>query len=111
MFDKSMILTVMDKVLEADIEVFDNPLYDDKMNSTTRDSYTVSNILWSAIDTISSLISCVGAIVVLYTSNWLFGILRTLSCIPAAFVSQKYNKLIYGLSLEQINEDRKHLYI
>jgi len=101
----------MDKVLSADIEVFDNPLYYDKMNSATRDSYAVSNILWSAIDLVSSGISCIGSVIVLCTSNWLFGLLITVACIPAAVVSQKYTKLVYGLSLEQIKGYRKHSYI
>jgi len=111
LFDKTMMLSVMDKVLDADIEVFDNPEYYDKMTSATRDSYAVSSILWSAIDTVSALISCIGAIAVLCASNWLFGAIITAACIPAALVSRNYTKLVYGLSLEQINEHRKHLYV
>lgn len=104
-------VSIMEKSIEADLELFDNPQYYDKLTSVRRDSYATTYILWNALDFISATITFIGAGVVLCTVNPLYGLLMTAASIPSVIASQKYTKVLYRLSLEQVNEERQKGYI
>lgn len=109
--ERHITLGMMDKALEADLELFDNPTYYDKFTSVKRDSYATTYILWNALDCMSSFITFIGAFAVLCTSNWLYGIVMVIVAFPSAIAGQKYTKILYQLGLTQINDERKKGYI
>ena len=103
-------LEMMRRALSADLEFFDNPAYYDKLQVATRDSMAVPHILWNALSCISSSVSFTGAFIVLYQANPLYGVVMMAAAIPASIAAAKYTKLLYILSLEQINEHRQMYY-
>ncbi|MDR2659868.1 MAG: ABC transporter ATP-binding protein/permease [Spirochaetaceae bacterium] len=103
--------SILRKAMQADIKLYDSPKYYDLLNSARDNSFAVSNILWSALDCISSLLSFTGAFVVLCQVNAVYAVLITLISIPSAFVSNKYTKLLYQNSLKQMTNSRQRFYI
>jgi len=99
-------VSIMDKALSADVELFDNPDYYDKLQSVGRDSYAIIHVLWSAISLISAVVSFTVAFIILTQINPFYGIFMLIAAIPSAITATRYTKLIYGLSLEQINGQR-----
>jgi len=107
MINGQIALDMMHRALAADIEYFDNPEYYDRLQSATQDSMSVSYILWNVLSCISASVSFIGAFAVLYTASPLYGLLMMAAAIPASIAAAKYTKLLYMLSLEQINEHRQ----
>ena len=107
MINGQIALDMMHRALSADLEYFDNPEYYDRLQSATQDSMAVSYILWNVLSCISASVSFIGAFAVLYTASPLYGLLMMAAAIPASIASAKYTKLLYMLSLEQINENRQ----
>jgi len=103
-------LKMMDCAFSADLEFFDNSDYYDKLQSATRDSMAVPSILWSALSCIGASVSVIGAFIVFYQANFLYGFAMMAAAIPASIGAAKYTKLLYILSLEQINEHRRMYY-
>ena len=100
-------MLIMEKSLEADLEYFDNPSFNDKLVSANQDSSAVANILWNVISTISSIVSFLSVLLVMCQSNWFYGIIVVASAFPASIVTAKYTRYIYELSLQQINGQRQ----
>ena len=98
---------MMHRALSADLEYFDNPEYYDRLQSATQDSMAVSYILWNVLSCISAGVSFIAAFAVLYTAGPLYGLLMMAAAIPASIAAAKYTKILYMLSLEQINEQRQ----
>lgn len=103
-------LEMMDRSLSADLEFFDNPEYYDNLQTATRDSMAVSHILWNALSCISASVSFIAAFIVLYQASPLYGLVMMAAAIPASIAATKYTKLLYVLSVEQINEHRQMYY-
>ena len=103
-------IEMMKRVTNADIEYFDNPEYYDRLNSATKDSFVVSHIIWYVLSLVSTTVSFVGVFLVLLTASPIFGILMVLAAIPASIAAARYTKMIYMLSLEQVNEHRQMQY-
>ena len=104
-------MILMEHTLEADLEYFDEPDYYDKLNSASRDSYAINTVVWNSISIVSYGISFAAAFAILSQMSPIYGIAVGLSSIPASIVSAKFTKLLYNLSLEQINGMRKMEYI
>lgn len=109
--DKQISLSLMEKALSADLELFDNPKHYDKLNSVQRDSSATTFILWNALDFLSAGISFLGAFTVLCSSSPLYGLLMVAAAFPSAIAGQKYTKILYCLGLAQMNEERQKSYL
>jgi len=103
-------LDMMGRALTADLEFFDNPEYYDRLQSASQDSMAVSYILWNVLSCISSSVAFIGAFAVLVQTNPVYGLVMMVAAIPASIAAAKYTKLLYILSLEQINEHRQMYY-
>jgi len=104
-------LIIMDRSLSADLEYFDNPAYHDKLKAATNDSYSIVYIIWNVMSTISATISFTGAFLVLSQVNLLYGLVILFAALPSSIIAVRYTKLLYMLSLEQINGQRQMGYI
>lgn len=102
---------LMEKSINSDLELFDNPAYYNKLSACTIDSMAMGSLLWNSINTVSALISTAVSFAMIAKYNVVYSILVLLASIPAAVVSAKYTKSIYSLSLEQINSTRQINYI
>lgn len=103
-------LIMMEHSLSADLEYFDNPAYHDKLMSATRDSSAIAYLVWDVLSCISAGVSFVGAFLVLARANVLYGSLMIVAAFPSSIAAAKYTKLLYYLSLAQINEERRKIY-
>ncbi|MCL1878985.1 MAG: ABC transporter ATP-binding protein/permease [Defluviitaleaceae bacterium] len=110
MLNGQITLDMMARSLNADLEYFDNPAYYDRLTSATQDSMAVSYILWNVLSCISASVAFIGAFAVLIQANPIYGIVMMMAAIPASVAAAKYAKLLYNLSLEQVNEHRQMHY-
>lgn len=104
-------MTVMDKALYIDISNFDSPKYNDKFEAIQRDSYSMINIVWNAIDGIGSLITAFSSFFILCNYNIFFGIIIVAASIPSSITNLKYTKSVYKWSLDYIHQERKMGYL
>lgn len=100
-------LDLMEKVLQADLELFDNANYYDKLLSVQRDSAAIAYIIWNVISCINALITFIGTCGVFFYGQWIYGVLLIFTAFPAAIIGHKYTKILYELSLSQVNDDRR----
>lgn len=103
-------LVIMEHGFSADMEHFDNPEYHDKLQAITQDSHATMYVVWNALGCVSAAISFVSVFLILLQANLWYGIVITLTAVPASIVTAKYTKLLYGLSLGQINGLRQMEY-
>lgn len=103
-------LMMMERALSVDLEYYDNPDYYDKLQSATRDSVAISSITWSALSCISALVSFVAAFTLLCSMNALYGVSMAIAAVPSSIAGARYTKLLYKLSLDQVNEERQANY-
>ena len=103
-------LIMMNRSLAADLEFFDNPDYHDKLTAATRDSTAVASLLWSALSCISASVSFVGAFLVLYQVNILYGLLMMAAAFPSSIAAARYTKSLFRLSLTQVSGERQKRY-
>lgn len=103
----SIAISMMNRALTSDLAYFDNSSYYDKYLSTFHDSFAIANIFWSALTCISAFVSFILVFIVLAQANVLYGLLMLIAAIPASIISANYTKIVYGLSLEQINSERQ----
>lgn len=111
MINAKIAMTITEHALEADLEYFDDPEYYDKLISASRDSYAINGIVWNSISIVSNTISFAIAFVVLSQMSLIYGISVVLTAVPASVVAAKFTKLLYSLSLEQVNGMRQMSYI
>ena len=110
MINGQIALDMMNKALSADLEYFDNPDYYDKLKAASQDSMAVSYILWNVLSCISASVAFMGAFAVLFRENPIYGAVMLIAAVPASIAGAKYTKLLYMLSLEQVNEHRQMYY-
>lgn len=96
-------LVIMEHGFSADLEHFDNPDYHDKLQAATQDSHATMYVVWNALSCVSATVSFFSVFMILFQANPWYGIVITITAIPASIVTARYTKLLYGLSLEQIN--------
>jgi ABC-type multidrug transport system fused ATPase/permease subunit len=104
-------LTLMEKTMSMDMEYFDSPDYMDMLQAVNIDSYALQNIVWNMFTGASGIVSLLSAWIMISTENWLFALIVTVAAIPAAVMSQKYTKALYGWRISHTGEDRKMNYI
>ena len=102
---------LMEKAIGMDLEYFDDPDYYDKLTACTRDAYAIENLLWNTLSAVSAGISAFLACVVVCRANLLYGVLMIVAAIPSSIAGARYMKLLYHLSLEQINGERQKGYL
>lgn len=100
-------LIMMDRSLSVDLEYYDNAEYQDKIQAANRDTYAIPGILWNALSSVGAGISLVIAFLVLCKVNFLYGDLMLIAAIPSSISAAKYTKVLYALSVEQINAHRQ----
>lgn len=108
---KQINTNMMSKILNADIEMFDNRVYYDKFFSVSRDQSVLTLALWNVLDVLSMFISLFGILFITYRSKKVYIITIILTAIPSAIVGQYYTKKLYDLNLKQVNSERKEDYI
>ena len=101
---------LMNKAINADIALYDNPKYYDRLNSATTDSYSFSNVVWSLFECISSAITFITTLIIVFRFNVLYASIITICAIPASIISYKYTKSLYHLELSQIKKLREKNY-
>ena len=103
-------LMMMDKSLSVDLECFDNPEYYDKLQSANQDSMAMAHILWNVLSCVRSAVSFVSSFIILSGANMAYGLVLLAAAVPASAAAARYTKLLYMLSLDQINEHRNMYY-
>ena len=103
-------IIMMDRALSVDLEYFDNPTYQDKIQTATRDSHSISNILWNVLSCVSAAISFLTSFVILCRANPFYGIVMLAAAIPSSIAAARYTKVLYDLSVDQMNALRQMAY-
>lgn len=96
--------------LNADLEYIDNPKFHDKFTSATRDMSMVAHILWNVLSCLSAMVSFIISFTILSQINILYGLIMIVVAIPSSIATSKYTKVLFELSLEQLNGERKKSY-
>lgn len=104
-------IKMMEKASNADIEYFDNPEYYDKMTACMRDMSAIGYLLWNAFSAVSASVSFGIIFLILSQKNVGYSLIMLAAAVPASIASARYIKLIYHLSLEQINGERQKSYL
>lgn len=107
---KDIEMLIINKSLASDLEMFDNPEYYNKFTLSQRDSQALSSIIWTLIDFTSQIFIVLSIVAVFCGVNAFYGFLIVGAAIPAAISMRKYTKVIYGISVEQVNDERKKHY-
>lgn len=107
---KDIEMLIINKSLASDLEMFDNPEYYNKFTLSQRDSQALSSIIWTLIDFTSQIFIVLSIVAVFCGVNAFYGFLIVGAAIPAALSMRKYTKVIYGISVEQVNDERKKHY-
>lgn len=97
---------LMEYILSADLEYFDNPSFHDKLTAAESDAHAISYITWNVLSGVSAAVSCLSVFAVIVQAQPLYGIAMLAASIPASIISARYAKLLYTLSLEQIHDLR-----
>lgn len=108
---KNINTNMMDKILNADIEMFDNSVYYDKIFSVSKDQSILTMALWNVLDILSMTISLFFILLMTYKTKTIYIVIILLSVIPSSIVGQYYTKKLYDLNLQQVNDARKEDYI
>ena len=104
-------IMILERAFSADLEYFDNPAYHDKLMAANSDSYGIIYIIWNVMSSISAAISFVGVFLVLWQVQPLYGLVMLAAALPSSIAATRYTKLLYMLSLDQINGQRQMGYI
>lgn len=111
LISNELALKMMERAGQADLEYFDNPDYYDKLTACMRDAPVISHLIWNVLAVLSSLVSFILSFSILCRANALYGICMLCAAIPSSIAALRYTKLIYHLSLEQINGERQKGYL
>lgn len=104
-------LSMMEKAMDSDIELYDNQDFYDKFNKMQYDSYSMSGILWNSLSCISGFFSLICVLTALFNSNPIYAFAIIIVSIPAAIFEQRCTKQIYQNDLEQVkNQRQRHYY-
>jgi ABC-type multidrug transport system fused ATPase/permease subunit len=96
--------------LKADLEYIDNPKFHDKFTSTTRDLSMTAHILWNVLSCLSAMVSFLISFIILSRLSIFYGLIVIVAAIPSSIATAKYTKVLFDLSLEQLNGERKKSY-
>lgn len=110
LLDRKMNLKFMDISMKADIEIFDNPDYYDRLEMAKQDSQSVIEILCNVIDLISAMITEVCIMLAIGKNEFYNAALILIAAIPSSIVMHYTTKKIYDLRCEQIDDEREKYY-
>lgn len=108
---KTLSLKMMEKASGADIEYFDNPVYYDRLTTCMRDVSAIQYLMWNVLSALSACVSFCTIFLILSFQNVIYSLIILAASVPSSVASAKYVKLIYELSLEQINGERQKGYL
>lgn len=111
LIEKETQLSIMEKILDADIAFFDDPDYLDAYSFAHTNAYALTNLLWNSIDIISSMISLIVVFIAIAQMNPLYGVLLLLASFPAGIVARYFTQQSFRLTKEQLNIERRKGYI
>lgn len=111
LIQKEITNKLMNKIVNADMEMFDNSSYYDKLFTVNREQSALSNALWNIIDVISTFLSFIVITIFAFKGKRYYALLIVITSIPSAIIVQYYTKKLYDLSLKQVNNERKKNYI
>ncbi len=104
-------MDLMEKAMNAVLELFDNPQKNDRFTSVTNDSFAVTYLVWNALDFVGGCVSLLGAFAVLCSTNPLYGILVGIASVPSALATRAYTKIIYHFDRSQTGQERRKNYL
>lgn len=107
----TMVKKMMDFSLDVDLEYFDDPKYQDKINTATRDGLILAQALGASISVISSSVSLLTAFIIVTNVNVWYAVIMIMASIPSGVASKYYTEALYDLSLEQTLKRRRLAYI
>lgn len=110
LLDNDINLSIMDVCNKSDLEMFDNPLYYDRLELARRDSQSIVNILWSVLDFVCAALSFLSIFIVVCSKERIFALVITVSIIPTTIISHYFTKKNYSLRIKQTNEEREKYY-
>lgn len=105
-----LLKSILEKSMNSDYSLYDNPLYYDMLNSAVNDLNAYITVIWNVFDGISAIISCCLVFSLLTQYNFLWGCVILLATIPSALINYKYMKKMYTLDINQMNDKRKKDY-
>lgn len=108
---KMLSLKMMEKASDADIEYFDNPMYYDRLTACMRDVSAIQYLMWNVLSALSAGVSFCIIFLILSCKNVIYSFTVLAAAVPASIASAKYVKLVYQLSIDQINGERKKGYL
>ena len=111
MVSNQVTMNMMDISLRADLELFDSPRYYDAFENVRRDTARLAAVLWSAIDSIGSLVTVVSCFAALCGVGILVPLLIIAAAIPATIVNQQYTRRLYRWGLKHVKEERQLSYL
>jgi len=98
---------LMERVLSADLEYFDDPSYHDKIAAADTDSHAITYITWNAMNAVSAVVAFIGVFAVLAQVRPLYGFVMLVAALPSSVIAARYTKLLYMINLDQINGMRR----
>lgn len=108
--EEKIAIMLMDCATNAELEYFDNTDYYNILQSGTRDSSAIIQIMWNALSFISSSVCFCIIFAIFWLENHLYGGLLLGAAIPYAIASTQNTKALYSFSVEQISAERKKSY-
>ena len=101
---------LMEKSLTADMKLFTDPKYIDKIDSVNQDIGAVSEVLWNIISAISAFVNLVCILIIMLRHDAIMPLVIILAAIPSSLISLKCTQVSYNLNIEQVSERRKMNY-
>jgi ABC-type multidrug transport system fused ATPase/permease subunit len=111
LLEKYINTEIIKTATKSDLELFDNSTYYNKMLYAQRNFQSITVILWSVIDSISSIVSLIIIMILFSRYNIWLGIIMVLICVPSAVSRKKFTKLLYSLELDQLKKERQKQYL
>ncbi len=102
---------MLERAVDADIAMYDNPQYYDGLRAVRRDSGAMQNIVWMTSQCLGDFISFGSAFLLLGSKNVFFAIIMLVIGIPSSVASKKFMKILYEYDLKQLKSLRMQDYI
>ncbi len=113
--DKKIVYSISHKItdssLNAQVSLFDDPSYYNRLLKLQQDVYSFSFILWFIIDLVISCINFIISVVYVSKFNVLFSIILILCSIPCAITGGVFTKKIIDVDIENLGDERRVSYL
>lgn len=101
---------LMEKSLTADMKLYTDPKYIDKIDSVNQDIGAVSEVLWNIISAISAFVNLICVLIIMLRYDSLIPLIVIFAAIPSSLISLKCTQIAYNLNIEQVSDRRKMNY-